>query len=126
MDLKGKGELVLVVDDIASQREISCRMLESLGYRHIAFSDGEKAIEYLKNNSVDLIILDMIMSPGISGRETYERISKFRPGQKALIISGYSETEDVVAIQKLGAGAYIKKPLSLETLGRGIKKELAK
>ncbi|MBN1906877.1 MAG: PAS domain S-box protein [Deltaproteobacteria bacterium] len=125
-DLKGNGELVLVVDDVASQREISCRMLESLGYRHINFSDGEKAIEYLKDNSVDLILLDMIMSPGISGRETYERISKFRPGQKALIISGYSETEDVVAIQKLGAGAYIKKPLSLETLGRGIKKELAK
>jgi PAS domain S-box-containing protein len=125
-DLKGKGELVLVVDDVASQREISCRMLESLGYRHVAFSDGEKAIEYLKENRVDLILLDMIMSPGISGRETYERISEFRPGQKALIVSGYSETEDVVAIQKLGAGAYIKKPLSLETLGRGIKKELAK
>jgi PAS domain S-box-containing protein len=125
-DLKGKGELVLVVDDIASQREISCRMLESLGYRHADFSDGEKAIEYLKENKVDLILLDMIMSPGISGRETYERISKFKPRHKALIISGYSETEDVVAIQKLGAGAYIKKPLSLETLGRGIKKELAK
>ncbi|NLA74209.1 MAG: PAS domain S-box protein [Deltaproteobacteria bacterium] len=125
-DIKGKGELVMVVDDSASQREISGRMLEALGYNHIDFSDGEKAVKYLKENSVDLILLDMIMSPGISGRETYERISGFKPGHKSLIVSGYSETGDVMAIQKLGAGAYIKKPFSLETLGREIKKELAK
>ncbi len=123
-ELKGSGELILVVDDINSQREISCKMLESLGYRHIAVSSGEEAIEYLKNNRVDLVLLDMIMAPGISGRETYERIAKLNPGQKAVIVSGYSETEDVVAIQNLGAGKYVKKPFSLETLGAGIKGEL--
>ena len=124
--MKGNGELILVVDDVDSQREISCRMLDTLGYRHVDVSGGEKAIEYLKYNKVDLVLLDMIMAPGISGRETYERIVRIYPGQKALIISGYSETEDVVAIQKLGAGGYIRKPFSLESLGRGIKKELAK
>ena len=124
--LKGNGELILVVDDVDSQREISCRMLDTLEYRHVDVSGGEKAIEYLKGNRVDLVLLDMIMAPGISGRETYERIVKIYPGQKALIISGYSETEDVVAIQKLGAGGYIRKPFSLESLGRGIKEELAK
>ena len=66
------------------------------------------------------------MAPGISGRETYKQIAKNHPGQKAVIISGYSETEDVVAIQNLGAGGYVKKPFSLETLGLGIKKELSK
>jgi len=124
--LKGNGELILVVDDIQSQREISCRMLDSLGYRHIAVSGGEEAIEYLKDHRVDLVMLDMIMPPGINGRETYEKVAKIHPGQKAVIISGYSETEDVAAIQKLGAGRYIKKPFNLECLGLGIKGELNK
>jgi two-component system, cell cycle sensor histidine kinase and response regulator CckA len=124
--VKGNGEFILVVDDVKSQREISCRMLDSLGYRHAAVSGGEEAIEYLKNNKVDLVLLDMIMTPGMSGRETYERIVRICPGQKAVIISGYSETEDVVAIQKLGAGGYVRKPFNLESLGRAIKVELKK
>ncbi len=125
-ELKGDGELILVVDDVASQREISCRMLHTLGYRYVSVPGGEEAIEYLENNKVDLILLDMIMTPGISGRETYEQIVKINPGQKAVIVSGYTETEDVVAIQKLGAGGYVKKPFSLETLGLGIMEELKK
>ena len=124
--LKGNNELILVVDDVDSQREISCRMLDTLGYRHVDVSSGEKALEYLKNNKADLVLLDMIMAPGISGRKTYEQIVKIYPGQKAVIISGYSETEDVLAIQKLGAGRYVKKPYTLESLGRGIKEELSK
>ena len=124
--LRGNGELILVVDDVDSQREISCQMLEILGYRYMEVSSGEKAIEYLKGGRADLVLLDMIMAPGISGRETYEQIVKIHPGQKALIISGYTETEDVVAIQNLGAGGYVKKPFTIEALGRGIKKELTK
>ena len=123
--IKGNGETILVVDDIESQREISCRMLEMLGYNHIDFSSGEEAIEYLRNKKADLILLDMIMTPGISGRETYEQIVKIHPGQKAVIVSGYTETEDVLATQKLGAGSYLKKPFTLEALGRGIKDELS-
>lgn len=125
-ELKGNGESVLVVDDVKSQREISCRMLDSLGYKHVSVTSGEEAIAYLKNNRVDLVLLDMIMSPGISGRETYEQLVKIRPGQKAVIVSGYSETEDVAATQRLGAGGYIKKPFNLESLGQAIKKELKK
>ncbi len=120
-ELKGNGELILVVDDVKSQRDISCKILESLGYRHVAVSGGEEAIEYLKDNRVDLVLLDMIMAPGMSGRETYEQIAKINPGQKAVIGSGYSETEDVVATQKLGAGPYVKKPFNLQALGMSIK-----
>ena len=55
-DYKGNGETILVVDDVESQREISCKMLDTLGYKTEAVSSGEEAIEYLKENSVDLII----------------------------------------------------------------------
>ena len=90
----------------------------------VAISSGEDAVEYLKENHVDLILLDMIMDPGINGRETYERIKKIRPKQKALIVSGFAETDEVRKAQTMGAGQYIKKPLTLDKIGLAVKKEL--
>jgi two-component system, cell cycle sensor histidine kinase and response regulator CckA len=125
-DYLGHGEKVLVVDDEERQREIACGMLTRLGYNAEAVSSGEEAIEYVKENTVDLIVLDMVMPKGINGRETYEQIIKIRPGQKAIIASGFSETEAVKMAQKLGAGKYIKKPYVLEKIGIAIKEELEK
>ena len=125
-DIRGNGEMILVVDDEESQREISCKMLDTLGYKTMSISSGEEAVEYLKEHTVDLIVLDMIMDPGINGRETYERVIKSHPDQKAVIISGFAETDQVKKAQKLGAGQYIKKPVTLEKIGVAIKEELAK
>jgi CheY-like chemotaxis protein len=125
-DYKGDGETILVVDDVESQRDISCKMLDKLGYKTKAVSSGEEAVEYIKENTVDLLLLDMIMDPGINGRETYERIINIHPNQKAIIASGFAETDDVKAAQKLGAGKYIKKPLTLEMIGPAVKEELEK
>ena len=122
----GNREAILVVDDEELQREIACGLLDKLGYSANAVSSGEEAVGYLKTHSVDLIVLDMIMFPGMNGRETYERIIKIHPNQKAIIASGFAETEDVKAIQKLGAGKYIKKPFTLETLAIAVKEELKK
>lgn len=125
-DYSGKGEKILVVDDIESQREIFCNMLRVLGYRPASVSGGEAAVEYLKDNTVDLLILDMIMDPGINGRETYRRILEIHPGQKAIIVSGFAETDDVKETQRLGAGRYVKKPVQLEKIGLAIKAELSR
>jgi len=125
-DFKGNGEAILVVDDVESQRGISCKMLDVLGYKTEAVSSGEEAIEYLEKNTMDLVLLDMIMDPGINGRETYERIIEIRPKQKAIIISGFADSDEVKEAQKLGAGKYIKKPLTLESLGLAVIEELKK
>jgi len=125
-DYKGDGETILVVDDVESQREISCKMLDVLGYKTQAVASGEEAVEYLKEHTVDLILLDMIMDPGIDGCETYEQIIKIHPNQKAIIASGFAETDDVKEAQKLGAGQYIKKPLTLEKIGIAVRYELKK
>jgi CheY-like chemotaxis protein len=122
----GRGERIIVVDDEENQREIACRLLTKLGYSSEAISSGEEAIEYLKEHSADLIVLDMIMPKGINGRETYEEIIKLCPNQKAIIASGFSESEDVKATQKLGAGQYVKKPYTLQKMGIAIKRELEK
>jgi CheY-like chemotaxis protein len=125
-DLKGDGEKILVIDDVENQRDISCKMLETFGYKTKAVCSGEEAVEYLKENTVDLILLDMIMDPGINGLETYERIIKIHPKQKAIIVSGFAETDDVKETQKLGAGEFIKKPLTLERIGLAVKEEIEK
>ena len=106
----GKGESILVVDDVSEQRGVATSILSRLGYKVHAVSGGEEAVAYLKDNNADLIILDMIMDPGIDGLETYERIISFKPKQKAIIASGFSETDRVTKAQELGAGAYLKKP----------------
>ncbi|MBM9615868.1 response regulator [Desulfobulbus rhabdoformis] len=119
----GDGKSILVVDDLKEQRELAHCMLTKLGYTADTASSGEEAIKYLKDKSADLILLDMIMEPGIDGLETYKKILEVRPGQKAIIASGFSETERVREAQRLGAGQYIKKPYTLEKLGAAVKKE---
>ncbi len=116
----GSGQTILVVDDIEIQRTISCKMLETLGYKAIAVSSGEEALEYLQENSIDLVLLDMIMAPGINGCITYEQILKIHPQQKAVVVSGFAETEDVQKTLELGAGRFIKKPFSLKELAEAI------
>ena len=66
----------------------------------------------------------MIMDPGIDGLETYKRILQAHPNQKAIIASGFSATDRVKKVQKIGAGAYIKKPYTLEKIGMAVKTEL--
>ncbi|MGV8074716.1 MAG: response regulator [Syntrophobacteraceae bacterium] len=122
----GHGETILIVDDVEEQREIASEMLNRLGYSVTAVSSGEEAMEFMKKGSADLLILDMIMDPGLDGLETYRNILKLHPRQKAIIVSGFSETERVKEARKLGVGAYIKKPFLFETLGEAVRDELRK
>ena len=125
-DCLGHGEKILVVDDEERQREIASGILTRLGYTADAVSSGEEAIEYVKTNPVALILLDMVMPKGINGGKTYEDIIKIRPGQKAIIASGYAKTKEVGIAQELGAGKYIKKPYTLGKVGLAVKEELEK
>ena len=125
-DYLGHGEKILVVDDEERQRMIASGILTRLGYTAETVSSGEEAIEYVKTNPVDLILLDMVMPKGINGRETYQQIIKIRPGQKAVIASGYAKTKEVDIAQELGAGKYIMKPYTLEKIGVAVKEALEK
>jgi len=122
----GHGESILVVDDVEEQRDLAAQMLTKLNYTVATVAGGEAAVEYVKKTRVDLIVLDMIMEPGIDGLDTYRKIIEIHPKQKAVIVSGFSETERVNQARALGAGAYVKKPYVLERLGLAVKKELHK
>lgn len=122
-EYRGKGQSVLVVDDVEEQREIALSILNKLNYSVATVSSGEEAVDYLKNNSVDLLVLDMIMDPGMDGLETYKAILEVHPGQKAILASGFSETDMVKEAQRLGAGKYLKKPYTFEKIGLAVKEE---
>ncbi|MGD9251725.1 MAG: response regulator [Desulfobacterales bacterium] len=123
-DYRGNGESILVVDDIPEQREIATAMLRRLGYQVTTVASGEAAVDYLKTHRVNLLVLDMVMPPGMDGLETYRQIIDIHPAQKAVIASGFSESARVRQAQRLGAGAYIKKPYVMETIGLAVQAEL--
>jgi signal transduction histidine kinase/CheY-like chemotaxis protein len=120
----GKGESILVVDDVEEQRVIASKILTMLGYSVTTVSSGEEAVKFFKDKSPDLVILDMIMPPGMDGCNTYKEMLKLRPGQKAILVSGYAETERVKEAQRLGAITYIKKPFLMEKVGLAVRAEL--
>lgn len=111
---------ILVVDDDPLQRGVLKEALLRLDYDVETVASGEKAVEYVRENEVDLMITDMVLPGGIDGVETYRRVSQERPGIKALIMSGYSDSEQVRETHGLGAGRYIRKPIRLETLAQAV------
>ncbi len=123
-EYRGNGETILIVDDVEEQREVASAMLQKLGYSIFSVSSGEEAVEYVKTNSPDLIVLDMIMEPGLDGLDTYKQVIEIHPHQKVVIASGYSRTDRVKELQQLGAGRYVKKPYTLLSIGFAVKEEL--
>jgi len=122
--IKGNGQKILVIDDMEEQRDLASRILILLGYSVTAVASGEEAVELCNTQRFDLLVLDMIMPGGMDGGVTYEKISEFRPGQKAVIASGFSDNTSVRRAQDLGAGLYIKKPYTVEVLARAVYQEL--
>lgn len=120
----GNNEHILVVDDEPQLRDIASKMLQSLSYRVDSVCSGELAVKFVKENPVDLIVIDMLMEPGMNGRQTYEKILQLYPKQKAIVVSGFSENDDVKAMLQLGAGGFIKKPYLMENLGQAVKEAL--
>ncbi len=124
-DLQSQSEEhILIVDDETSLRDIASQMLTSLNYKVHAVNSGEKAVQYLRNHSVDLVLLDMHMDPGMNGLMTYKKIIIQHPKQKAILASGYAESELVEKVFQYGIGGFINKPYSLVELGVAVKKEL--
>ena len=112
------------VRDVKEQRDLAAEMLSKLNYTITSVSSGEEAVAYLKEHQADLMVLDMIMDPGMDGLDTYRSVIEIHPKQKAIIVSGFSETYRVDAAQGLGAGAYVRKPYVIERLGLAVRKEL--
>lgn len=120
----GRGESILVVDDLEEQREIAAGMLKRLGYCVAVAGSGEEAVAYVRRHPVDLLVIDMIMAPGMDGLDTFKRVLSDNPSQRAIIVSGFSDSRRVREARKLGISAYVKKPYLLENIGVAVREAL--
>jgi two-component system, cell cycle sensor histidine kinase and response regulator CckA len=123
--VQGNGEMLLLIDDKPEQNEIMGKILTSLGYKIYSATSGEEGIAFLQSQAVDLVLLDMILGDGLNGRETYEKILQVRPGQKAIIISGYSRNDEVRKARDLGVSHFLEKPVTMPKLSQAIRQALA-
>ncbi len=122
--LKGDGEVVLVVDDEMAQCLTASNLLKNLGYRPILTTKGEEAVEMCKTTSVDVVLLDMVLEQGISGSQIYEQMLHNNQRQKAIVVSGFAEEDEIEKIRNLGASHFVKKPYTVDQLAIAVKQAL--
>lgn len=115
--------VVLVVDDEGSIRESLSEIFKDEGYYVLTSSSGEEAIETVKEQSPDLIFLD-IWLPGIDGIQTLEEIKGLKPDLPIIMISGHGNIELAVKATRIGAYDFLEKPLSLERVLLAAKRAL--
>ncbi|QEN03663.1 response regulator [Thiospirochaeta perfilievii] len=122
---KGKG-LILFVDDEEINRLVGNESLKALGYSVITASDGFEAVEiYKKNmNKISIVITDFMM-PKMNGYEEFIKIREYNRNSKIILISGYSDNDDIRKMEKMGLNGILKKPYNLEELSELLEKVLS-
>ena len=104
-------ETILIADDNQGNLKLLSEILIRSGYKVVSAKDGMEAINKLDENSVDLILLDIIM-PKLNGFEVCQKIRELKKYDNTQIIfmTTLNKTEDVIQGLKLGACVYITKP----------------
>jgi len=104
---------ILVVDDEADIRELLRYNLEQEGFQIEAVADGERALDFLKKNRVDLVLLDLML-PGLPGLELCKQLKRQADLESIpiIMISAKSSETDIIVGLELGADDYITKPFS--------------
>jgi len=106
---------ILLVDD---EKEFVESLSERLGLRDLKVDiayDGEQALEAVKEEEPDLMVLDLSM-PGIDGMEVLRRVKKKYPDVQVVILTGHGSDKDEAEAKRLGAAAYLEKPVDIEPL----------
>ncbi|BCX06951.1 MAG: histidine kinase [Fischerella sp.] len=118
----GNGELILVVDDEDSIRDITKTSLETHNYKAITASDGIEAIALYAEHrdEISVVLTDMLM-PSMDGLTTIRTLKKINPNVKIIAVSGLASTEKVNAAADIGVKAFLSKPFTakqlLQTIG---------
>ena len=111
---------ILVIDDETIVRTSCERTLTPEGYEVISTSGGQEGIEYLQNQSFELVLLDLKM-PDIDGMEILARINKEWSDTKVIMITGYSTVDTAVQALRYGAYNFIEKPFTPDSLLNAVK-----
>ncbi len=117
------GPKILVVDDDASLREFLEILLIQEGYQVETVDNGEKALDFVENNDVSLVISDIRM-PGMDGVSLLRSIKSRRPEMPVVLITAFASMDSAVTAMKEGAWDYLTKPFRIEELREVIEKAL--
>jgi two-component system, cell cycle sensor histidine kinase and response regulator CckA len=115
-------ETVLVAEDEASVRTLTCRILRERGYTVLAASNGKEALDIAQkyNGEIHLVLTDVVM-PEMGGKELVSRLASVRTGIKALYVSGYTDNAIVHhGVLDLDV-AFLQKPFSVESLAHKVR-----
>lgn len=116
---------IMVVDDEAVARETLTEIIKMEGYDVYSFANGELAIEYVRNNSVDLILLDVRM-PGMGGHEVVEVVTQISPDTEIILLTAFGSMESAVEALRQRVHDYLLKPASPTQILESIKKGLVR
>ena len=114
---------LLVIDDEPAIREGVRRILEAESFQVETFSNGQAALERLRQESFDLVVTDLKM-PGISGMDVLKTIKERHPDLPVIFITGYSSVDNAVEAMKRGAVDYLAKPFNREEVLKVIRTAL--
>jgi DNA-binding NtrC family response regulator len=106
---------ILILDDVLDAVNLYKRILEKKGHEVYEFTDEEDALNYVRSNEVDLVILDIKLKK-MSGVEMLEEIKKIAPSVRAIMLTGYPTIETARESLKLGASEYCVKPIDKDEL----------
>jgi DNA-binding NtrC family response regulator len=106
---------ILVVDDEEALRTVLSTELSSEGYEVSAAADGNEAIDLVKENNYDLVLLDIKM-PNVDGFEVLKFVKGTKPDIKVIMLTGFADLKNAIESKRLGAEDFVSKPYDLVDL----------
>lgn len=117
----GENTKLLIVDDDVNFGYTLSKVLAKKGYETTTAKDGFRALELMKENELDTVLMDIKM-PAMNGVETYKKIKEIRPSTVVIMMSAFSVADLIREAVKEGAYAVIRKPFDIETIINMIEK----
>ena len=120
------SETILVAEDEAAVRALTCRILRKHGYQVLEARDGREAIEVARafEGNINLLVTDVIM-PNVGGRELSEKLTRMMPTVKVLFMSGYTDDQLLQrGVLQSGTGNFLEKPFTPDALARKVREVL--
>lgn len=114
---------ILIVDDAGPVVVLCVNVLQALGYAVKGANRGEQAVEIMRREPFDLMVLDYKM-PGMSGFEVYEQAKQLHPQLAVILVTGHGTPEILNEAHRLGFKAILLKPFTSDELRSTVEKVL--
>ena len=124
-DLRGHGETVLAVEDVALLRKVVVRQLTDLGYKVLTAENADEALVILADSKVDVLFTDVILAGGATGFDLARVAAQRNPGLKIVFTSGFPDTKLNAGSGPAHIGKLLGKPFRKEELAKALKEALS-